>query len=172
MAIPLGSAQREQAKTQGYQCLPGKGLTACISSCGPRVRCLISLHLEVAWAPPSSSPLSFTPMIKACIQFLPERSLPTLLAPQLLWLPLEGLASKWHTSESHKGSALASSPSPQNTKWRFLRCVITFHCYPPPHSHSSLSTDGPGKNTRLPVSPWKGFDDVLFQLLPNGGASN
>lgn len=104
---------------------PGRGCTAYFSSCCPRVRHLIILLLEVAWAPPVAwkglwtlpSPFlpSLTPMIKAGIQLLPGRSLPTHLALQLLWLPLERLALKTPTSNHQKGLAFASSPSPQNT---------------------------------------------------------
>lgn len=41
------------------------------------------------------------------------------------------------------------------------------------HGHIPwLRAEGAGKNTHFPVSPWKGFDYILSQLLPEGLASH
>lgn len=116
-----------------------------------------SRSLKVLWALPSPSLPSLTPMIKVSVQLLPGRSLSMHLAPQLLWLPLKGLASKSPSLESQKGLALTSPHSLQKTSRQFPTDVWALPAIVSP----GLSQREQAK-TQVSVFTWKGFKYTLF----------
>lgn len=168
-----GLSTEEQAKTLIIsQFLPGRGLTAYFSSCCRRDQLLTSPHLVADWDPSGSlkepggsSPCLpwLTPTVKPSLQFLPERSLSTYLAPQLLRLPPEEWCLKLPSLVSQWGSAFTSSTEPS---WTRKKSVSYGHSstscrYPPCASCRGRKWKHPSPSCFL-----EGIWLQSFQLLP------
>lgn len=111
--------------------------------------------------------LQVAPTIKPNHYLYPRKNLSTNLTPQVLQLPNPRDWLPNHLTLTANGACIQKSHR-TIVKKQFLHG----HTNIPWGSTSCLSTEGRGKNIHLLLSPWKGFDYIFSQLLPESPASN
>lgn len=135
MSVSLDSVQREQTKLPTSQFFHWRSLTSYFTSGCLRVQLLFKPHLGADWIPSwslkelESTFLAFSlwlvPSVKPSYQLLPGRSLPTHIAPTLLWLPPKGLFPKWPMPRNLQTLAFMNHPGPRKTKRQFYLGMST-----------------------------------------------